>query len=144
MAPTSKRLKKEAKELTHLLEWARGLMGREKDDVRSTQTEDREFRSLFGIGAIATLAAWYLLRNHDLIPLNGSMVHLLWAMMFLKVYATETVMSRMTHVKDPKTFRHWVWPFISALSDLESRVVSSFGVNYCEAFSAFFSLVFFL
>ena len=57
MAPTSKRLKKEANELTHLLEWARVLMGREKDDVRSTQTEDREFRSLFGIGAIATLAA---------------------------------------------------------------------------------------
>ena len=61
-------------------------------------------------------------------------MHLLWATMFLKVYTTDTVMSRMTHVKDPKKFRHWAWIFISALSNLESRVVSSSGVYYVKPF----------
>ena len=34
---------KKEMELTHLMELARCLMGREKDDMISTQAEDREF-----------------------------------------------------------------------------------------------------
>ena len=113
-----------------LIQDARVIWGREKDVERSLQTEDREFREIFGVGAITAMAAWNLLKLHNIKPDGGLVAHLLWAMMFLKCYAKEVAMIKMAGVKYGKTFRRWVWPFVFALSELESQVVSNLRI-YC-------------
>ena len=109
--------------IIELLKVARVIWKREKEVIRSTQTEDREFRSMFGVGSITTITSYNLLIINSLMPSGGLMMHFLWAMILLKGYATEGTMCKLAEVDDPKTLRRWRWPFISALSYLESSVV---------------------
>ena len=55
-------------------------------------------------------------------------VHLLWALLLLKVYGTESVMRSMVGTKEQpvteKSFRKWTVLFVRAISFLESDVVS--------------------
>ena len=55
-------------------------------------------------------------------------IHLLWTLLFLKVYGTESVMRSMVGTKEEpvteKTFRKWTDLFVRAISFLESDVVS--------------------
>jgi hypothetical protein len=66
--------------------------------------------------------------DHDLIPLDGEIKHLLWTLHFLKAYPKQaTICSTVggsTGAIDPKTFRKYMWPFIHAVSDLEPVAVS--------------------
>ena len=66
--------------------------------------------------------------DHDLIPPDREIKHLLWTLHFLKAYPKQaTVCSTVggsTGAIDPKTFRKYMWPFIHAVSDLEPVVVS--------------------
>jgi hypothetical protein len=52
-------------------------------------------------------------------------VHLLWALMLLKMYSTEAVLSGLCGV-DEDTFRKWAWYMIEKVSYLEHEVVSFF------------------
>jgi hypothetical protein len=49
--------------------------------------------------------------------------HLLWALLFLKIYSTEAVLSSMCGV-DEDTYRKWAWHLIDKVSYLECEVVS--------------------
>lgn len=50
--------------------------------------------------------------------------HLFWALVFLKVYDTESVLTRLVGGVDNKTFRNWSWAFVDGISSLKPRVVS--------------------
>ena len=52
------------------------------------------------------------------------MIHYLWALMFMKIYSSETALCAHAGGVDPKTFQKWIWPFILALAELEYTVVS--------------------
>jgi hypothetical protein len=52
-------------------------------------------------------------------------VHMLWALMLLKIYSTEAVLSGLCGV-DEDTFRKWAWYMIEKVSYLEHEVVSFF------------------
>ena len=56
---------------------------------------------------------------------SPEIAHLLWALMFLKMYAKEATTSRLAGGVDEKTYRKWVWLFVSAIADLEGDVVST-------------------
>jgi hypothetical protein len=88
-------------------------------------TEDRRFRELFGCGPLVALALWTLLSENDLIPSKGIVRHMLWGLLFLKTYATETLLCQMSGVKDKKTFRKWSWKFVEAIAMLEPIIVSN-------------------
>lgn len=49
--------------------------------------------------------------------------HLLWALLFLKTYATESVLAGMCGGVDEDTFSTWAWRFIEKISYLDSEVV---------------------
>jgi hypothetical protein len=66
-------------------------------------TEDRRFQELFGCGPLVALAICTLLSENDLIPPKGIVRHMLWGLLFLKKYATETILCQMSGVKDKKT-----------------------------------------
>jgi hypothetical protein len=50
--------------------------------------------------------------------------HLLWALLLLKTYETESVLAGLCGGVDEDTFRKWAWHFIEKVSYLEHEVVS--------------------
>ena len=106
--------------ILELLKVARELWKRDRVVIRSTQQEDQEFRSMFGIGAITTITSYNLIIVNSLMPSGGLMIHFLWAFFSLKGYATGGIICKLAGVDDPKTLRKLRWPFISALLYLES------------------------
>ena len=123
MSPEAKRQRKICATFHLFLEHAREIWGRDKAIARSTQIEDREFREMFGCGVGVAVSCWEKLVEKNLVPDKGSSRHLLWALMFLKVYGKECTMCKLAGVKDPKTFRYQVWIFNPAIAELESSVV---------------------
>ena len=89
----------------------------------ATMTEDHQFCEVFGCGPLVALALWSLMLAESMVN-NTSVVHMLWALMFLKVYSKETTMSLMAGGIDEKTYRKWVWQLVSLIADLEPVVVS--------------------
>ena len=53
-------------------------------------TEDRRFRSFFGAGVLTVIDVWSRMKAEDLIPEGGKFHHYLWALMFMKLYGSET------------------------------------------------------
>ena len=101
--------------------------------IGSIGTEDRHFREFLGAGPFVVADVWTLMADHDLIPPDGEIKHLLWTLHFLKAYPKQATICSMvggsTGAIDPKTFRKYMWPFIHAVSDLEHVVVSM--KNFC-------------
>lgn len=56
---------------------------------------------------------------------NSEPKHLLWALRFLKTYATEEVYANAESVTE-KTFRKWCWKMVKIISNL--NLVSSFKI----------------
>lgn len=100
--------------------------------------EDRRFRENFGCGAAVALMLWQMLSTHDLVPPSGQIIHMLWTLYFLKQYPKQdagcAAAGGSRRAIDPKTFRKYVHPFISAIAELEIYVVSIF-VDCCFDFS---------
>lgn len=92
-------------------------------------TEDRRFREYFGTSVVVAIIAWTLLYDHEKLEEGCEIIHMLWAMYFLKCYplTQEGCAAAGTVAKgavDPKTWKKYLWPMIWALADLESIVVS--------------------
>ncbi len=91
--------------------------------------ETRRFRSCFGAGKEVVMQLWDLLVAHNLLPCKATIKHLLWALYFMKVYATENstcaVLGGSNGAIDPKTMRKWVWKFIEKIAELGPVVVSA-------------------
>ena len=92
--------------------------------------EDERFRLFYGASSHTTMDAWIRLNRRDLVPVGGYFFHLLWALIFLKLYPKEGAMCALAGgpegAIDPKTLRKWIWPFIDGLAELDVYVVSAF------------------
>jgi hypothetical protein len=108
-----------------VLRCARQIWNRDVNTERSLQSEDRDFREFFGCGVLVFLSLWNLLDTTDSIPQKGTIEHLLWTLMFLKVYAKQRTLSALAGGVDPETFRRWCWRFIEAIASLQPYVVSA-------------------
>ena len=106
-----------------ILRLARILWNRNPEKVRSTQTEDVEFRATFGCHVLIVRSIYKLLYSEDLLPEGGKLEHLLWALMFLKIYAGFKDLASRAGV-DEQTFKKWSWLFVLAIANLESIMVS--------------------
>ncbi len=66
--------------------------------------------------------------DHDIIPPEGEIKHLLWVLHFLKAYLRQSAVCSMvggsTGAIDPKTFWKYMWPFICSVANLKTVVVS--------------------
>ena len=90
----------------------------------SEDVANRRFRGLFGISPNVCGKLWCLLSNNRLA--SSQPRHLLWALLFLKSYANETVLSALTGA-DEKTQRLWIWRFLREISCLKLvSVISNF------------------
>ena len=98
------------------------LMNRSGDG--SSDTFARRFKSHFGTRPEICADIWLRLDPPSL-PAGAKIVHLLWALMLLKVYATESVNCSVVGGVDEQTWRYWSWFFVDAVSQLEPDIVSS-------------------
>ena len=78
------------------------------------------FRSLFGISPATCSMLWHRLQAHR--PARAQPKHLMWALLFLKVYGTEAALSSMTR-STRKTYRKWVRKMLRSISLLAPVVV---------------------
>ena len=63
-------------------------------------------------------------------PVGGTIAHLLWTLLFLKMYGTVDTMSRICKV-DPVTYRKWTWLFLEKIAELHYTVVSNLLGDSC-------------
>lgn len=75
----------------------------------------RRFKALLGVTPLVCSVAWKKLSAK--LPEKAKPRHLLWALLFLKVYATEHCNRALTGV-DEKTFRLWSWRFVYLLASI--------------------------
>ena len=87
----------------------------------------RVFRENFGIDPALCSLVWYILTEDEdyatTFPTGAHPKHLLWALLMLKVYSTESSLCAIAKVKSPKTFRKWAWVFVVAMADLAEHFI---------------------
>ena len=97
------------------------LILRKQKGTGSNQTADRRFRETFGTSSIVCCRIWKLLQLEKASLKNMTPNHLLWGLILLKLYSSETVHAGMTGV-DEKTFRKWSHFAIKRVADLHEVV----------------------
>ena len=120
------------------------MAGNEHPDVgRSESEKERTFKSFFGVHWNLCEIAWTLLDDHGKYKKREPR-HLLWTLVFYKVYSTEKVHCKI--VKEPgkkkpaeKTFRIWVRKVSEELADLNFLVVRSNDILFLEETLLFLS-----
>lgn len=90
-------------------------------------TSNRDFISMFGVTPQICAKVWNLLAAHDHPPPNNDknkylFKHLLWGLMFLKIYATRAILVQLAGVCK-ETFMKWAWITVKKIASLKSKVV---------------------
>jgi hypothetical protein len=126
LPPIAKRVRHGPTDLEQILEIGRETMRRTKkngDDAnRTSLTEDRRFREMFGCGLLVAHAVWTRLNDDGSLE-SRSIEDMMRALIFLKSYGKEGTISVMVGTIDEKTYRKRLWPMIEAIGALESVVV---------------------
>jgi hypothetical protein len=104
------------------LEEGRIMMARRTGVV--AKTEMSCFRAMFGTGPKICAILWTRISSTMTIPSGaGKLVHLLWSLMFLKLYCSESVLASLAGGVHEQTFRKWAWWFVDAISNLQYSVI---------------------
>jgi len=91
----------------------------------AASTEVRDFKEFFGCLPSIFLALWNLLYTMGYLPEGGTIEHLLWMLMFMKMYPIRKQMSVLCGGADKDTWAKWVFIFLDAVACLEPHVVST-------------------
>ena len=128
-SPPLRRTREQELTVKDMMYKARIIFGCDPYKDRAPTTEDKKFRALFGCSPVVVLALWSLLVEHCLVPEGGKLIHLFWALLFVKVYPTEETLTVLcsdpTGIHDCKTIRKWIRLFMTAVSYLTDVLVSS-------------------
>ena len=85
--------------------------------------ETKRFRAHFGISFLVMSELWSLLNPYEQISKRAQAKHLLWTLVYLKVYQTEAIHCTIVKCKTRETFRNWVRKFTTAIRELEPQVI---------------------
>ena len=95
-----------------------------------SKDQDKRVRALFGapLNIIADIwnMIWKKLSNEEKKALQDDGVefkHLLYALVFLKIYSTEEAHCSICDWPSGRTFRKWSWYFVSKIAELEIDVI---------------------
>lgn len=91
---------------------------------KASKSHETCFRSHFGTSSDIVAEIWFRLEKK--LVSSAYPWHLLWALLFMKVYATEPVLCSMCGGIDPKTLRKWTRYFTGMIAErLFPKEVSS-------------------
>ena len=105
--------------------------------AEKTLSNERRFRSFYGASSSTCERLWMLIDPYKTMPRGVQPFHLLWGLLFLKVYATEPVHCSIVGCPDEKTFRKWSILFVNAISQLENEIVSVVNIFVCVSYLSF-------
>ena len=88
----------------------------------SEKRQDEAFRSFFGVPLNVIVSVWNRIQPSVDEP-GAHPKHLLWALVFLKTYATTAVHCRIVGWPDPKTYRKWSWYFLEKIAALKHDII---------------------
>lgn len=91
--------------------------------IEKRSSAEEFFKSTYGANHEVCSITWELLSVHKKKPCKASPKHLLWGLILLNTYATESFLAGICGVT-PKTYRKWSWLMIDSINQLYSRVVS--------------------
>jgi len=104
----------------------------------------RMFKAHFGVSPFIATCLWNHMVDERTLPvMEARPTHLLWALMFIKLYSTEAAMSRICGTT-AKTFRQRVWDMLRSIATLDlvrfaiSRSVSQSHVFLLKLHFSFF------
>lgn len=83
------------------------------------QKDHRLFRALFGCPPLVCVDLWETCS----FTRGTAPKHMMWSLLFLKVYATEDVLCSILRCCR-RTFRKWLWPTVLAIAKAKPIVVS--------------------
>ncbi len=108
--------------------WGKEIQNKSGRSIGSDAIEDRAFREFFGTTATVVSKIWGKLSQRGTVPIEGTAKHLLWSLYFMSAYPNQSitcaVVGGSAGAIDPKTLRKFIWPFIEAIAELTSDVVS--------------------
>lgn len=79
----------------------------------------RDFISMFGLSPKVIAVVWNITPFDD----DVKLLHMLWALNFLKTYATESVLIQLAGNVDRKTYRKRVWSVLSSFKAKAKEIV---------------------
>ena len=108
--------------------WGKEIQNKSGRSIGSDAMEDRAFCEFFGMTATVVSKIWGMLSQRGTVPIEGTAKHLLWSLYFMRAYPKQSVTCAVVGGSagaiDPKTLRKFIWPFIEAIAELTSEVVS--------------------
>ena len=94
---------------------------------QNSKDKDQRIRSLFGAPSDVIANLWERVEPY-IDKAGADRKHLLWALVFLKVYASEEVHCTIVGWTNPKTYQEWSWYFVEKIYDLQIyRMMLLFG-----------------
>ena len=84
--------------------------------------KDSRFRSCFGASSEIVADLWNRIET-SIDEAGAEPKHLLWALVFMKVYSTEDIHCSIVGWPSVRTFRKWSWYFIRKIADLKEDVI---------------------
>ena len=99
-------------------------MARSTDGGKSAAVFEARFVTFFGVISIVVANVWNrLVDNGDPELESAEPFHLLWGLLFLKQYPSETLFCKLVGVQDEGTVRHWSQLLVRHIAYLVSDVV---------------------
>jgi hypothetical protein len=78
----------------------------------------RKFKAVFGTTPAVSSIIWKKINDAESMPTNSRPIHLLFSLLFLRLYQIEIVNSILTNVTE-KTFSKWAHIFVEVIAALE-------------------------
>ena len=97
----------------------------DSEKIAKRKLDTRQFRALFGTDINIVCIIYNLMHDETNWETNKkiTVTHVLWGLHFLKCYPTEDIAATFLGTSR-KTFRHWAWKVVRAMSTASSNVVS--------------------
>jgi hypothetical protein len=89
-----------------------------------TKDRKRRFRSFFGASSGVVAVIWNKIEQRGIEEPGAKPKHLLWALLFLKVYSTIEIHCSIVGWPSAKSFSKWSWYFVKRIAELKEDVIS--------------------
>lgn len=93
-------------------------------DPEPKRTDDKIFRSHFGVSIPVILILWRKIVAKSPLSSHAEPKHLLWALVFLKCYNSTNVLRRICGWPSESSYVEWTWYFLKRISQLKPDVIN--------------------
>ena len=97
------------------------ILQRKRNEAKFS--ERIRYRATFGVSPQIVAWLWGAINSMEELLNGAKPVHLLWGLMFLKLYCSEPVLAALAGGVHEQTYRKWSWYFVEQIANLQYRVL---------------------